>query len=288
MTKNFFNRSSASLSLLFLSAIPVSPAFAETINCTPITSVPTTINTPGTYCLTGNISTSMSSGTAIEIQTSDVSLDLNGFYIENTIGGTSHTSYGISSGTSGTRGSKVHNGTVRGFTYGVYLKGGSIHSGNANTVQDMRIDGSLWVGIWAEGNGAVVRDNMVYDTGETGTTITGATGIAVDGEQARVVGNLVFNTVTGTGLSPIGIEVFSLGTMAADIRDNVVVRTTSGTPSMEIGYKMAHTGGANLMNNFLIDSYTGFSMIGTDKYIGNLTAGTTVPFSSGIAVGHNN
>ena len=40
---------------------------AETINCTPITSLPATITAQGIYCLTGNLTTSQTSGNAITI-----------------------------------------------------------------------------------------------------------------------------------------------------------------------------------------------------------------------------
>ena len=46
---------------------------------TQITSVPYTINSPGLYCLAGNLDFSSTSGTAILVNASDVTLDLMGF-----------------------------------------------------------------------------------------------------------------------------------------------------------------------------------------------------------------
>ena len=45
---------------------------AETVNCTAITSVPFTITVQGVYCLTEDLSTSMTSGVAIDVATNNV------------------------------------------------------------------------------------------------------------------------------------------------------------------------------------------------------------------------
>src|SRR5262245_63986860 len=70
------------------------PARAETTNCPPITSVPYLITVPGVYCLTGNISTAMGVGAAIEIATNNVTLDLNGFKLGGLAAGTGTTAAG--------------------------------------------------------------------------------------------------------------------------------------------------------------------------------------------------
>src|SRR5215831_11960234 len=50
---------------------------------TPISSLPFTINTPGSYYLTTNLNTTVSN--AIVIATSGVTLDLNGFTLSSTV-----------------------------------------------------------------------------------------------------------------------------------------------------------------------------------------------------------
>ena len=60
---------------------------AETIDCTAITSPPYVIATQGVYCLTGNLSTSITTGSAIEIQANNVTLDLNGFKLGELVAG---------------------------------------------------------------------------------------------------------------------------------------------------------------------------------------------------------
>lgn len=51
---------------------------AETLICTPITSLPATIVTQGVYGVTGNLATARNSGNAIEITANNVTPDLNG------------------------------------------------------------------------------------------------------------------------------------------------------------------------------------------------------------------
>ena len=70
---------SLSLTLLMLATVWALPARAETIDCTALTSLPTVITTQGIYCLTGNLSTSMTTGEAITINTNNVTIDLNGY-----------------------------------------------------------------------------------------------------------------------------------------------------------------------------------------------------------------
>jgi hypothetical protein len=68
---------------------------AETVNCTAITALPYTISTQGVYCLTGNLSTGMTSGSAITIATNNVVLDLNGFKIGGLAAGPDTNATGI-------------------------------------------------------------------------------------------------------------------------------------------------------------------------------------------------
>jgi hypothetical protein len=54
-------------------------ANAETINCTEITTVPFVITVQGNYCLKSDKSSSSTTGNMIDIQTNNVTIDLNGF-----------------------------------------------------------------------------------------------------------------------------------------------------------------------------------------------------------------
>ena len=70
------------LSLLLAAA----PVLAETVNCTAITSVPFTISSPGIYCLTQNLNQTDAETSAIQIDASNVVLDLNGWTLRGASG----------------------------------------------------------------------------------------------------------------------------------------------------------------------------------------------------------
>src|SRR2546425_8579548 len=85
----------ASLLVLLTLALTAAPAQAETVNCTAITALPAVITVQGIYCFTGDLSTAMSSGFAIDIQTNNVVLDLNGFKLGGLAAGTGTQALGI-------------------------------------------------------------------------------------------------------------------------------------------------------------------------------------------------
>jgi hypothetical protein len=68
-------------------------ASAETLTCTEITSLPYTVSTGGTYCLSHHLSHSSTSGAAITIKASNVRLDCNDHALINTA--TSGTAIGL-------------------------------------------------------------------------------------------------------------------------------------------------------------------------------------------------
>jgi len=89
---------------------------------TKITSVPYEINNPGFYYLGGNLSYN-GSGNAITVSADNVTIDLMGFSLANNLGA------GITKGIciNGRANVEVRNGTVRGFSTGVYDTSGNRH-----------------------------------------------------------------------------------------------------------------------------------------------------------------
>ena len=168
------------------------PARAETINCTPITSLPAVISTQGLYCLTGNLATSEASGLAITINANNVTLDLNGWKVGGQGAGAGTASYGIYSTAVNVT---VKNGIVRGFYFGIFL------TGRGAVVQNMLVDQSTHAGIFVNGTGAVVEHNQVVDTGgSTNGTNEAAIGIEADSDGVKLNNNMVSGlTAMGTG-----------------------------------------------------------------------------------------
>src|SRR5438128_9796041 len=81
--------------ILLTLLLGAAPAHAETVNCTPITTLPTVITVQGIYCFTGHLSTAITTGNAIDIQTNNVILDLNGFKLGGLAAGPGTFAIGI-------------------------------------------------------------------------------------------------------------------------------------------------------------------------------------------------
>ena len=141
-----------------LLAAPVTAHAAESFDaCTAtITVLPVTLDSGGRYCLRNDVSTPISSGTAIEVNANNVTLDCNGFKIGNLGAGTGTSTTGVWSARTNTT---VRNCNIRGFRAAIALEGGSGH-----VVEDNRIDASRFFGIAVTGS-SVVRRNRIVDTG---------------------------------------------------------------------------------------------------------------------------
>jgi hypothetical protein len=263
-------RPSAVLALFFLLLSPVS--YAETLNCTPITSLPVTISTQGLFCLTGNLATAQTSGNAIEIDANNVTLDLNGWKVGGQVAGTGTLATGIYSTAANVT---IKNGIVRGFEYGILLYG------RGAVVRDMLVDQNTALGIFVNGQGAVVEHNQVVDTGGS----TAGTNVVVYGifaDTGSVGANISNNTVSGLTATGNGNEY---GIMAAGpnstVRDNVVSDSAkpSGGSSFAI-YQDQSIAVNNTVSNFVFGVITGS---GGGIYAHNTAYNCTAPYTGGTA-----
>jgi hypothetical protein len=201
-----------------LAAAPCAlPAYAETVDCTPVTVLPAVIAQPGVFCLKGNLTTNIAAGSAITISANNVSLDLNGWKLGGQAAGSATNAVGISSSAIN---ATVRNGVVRGFRAGIVLLG------SGALVQDIIADGNTEVGINIASGGIVKHSQIVNTGGSTRVADASASGIVVSGRGAFVEGNVV------SGLSPAGagaatgILVDSAGNDSA-VRANHVTGLTS-------------------------------------------------------------
>ena len=247
----------ALLFVLFTLVLACTPAHAETVNCTPITSLPAVITVQGVYCFTGHLNTAITSGNAIEIQTNNVILDLNGFKLGGLAAGTSTVANGIHA--LDRQNITIKNGTIRGFVRGISLEdsGGS----QGHVVEDIRADQNTFAGMEIAGSGNIVRNNQVVATG--GSTCCGvnqgASGITVFGAGTRVLNNDVIDTFgTGTGLGR------GIGFVACIWCSAVNNRITNANTGIE--YTNASTG----------------------KFRDNITFNVTTPYAGGTDIGNNN
>jgi hypothetical protein len=250
----------AALLLVLLAWMPgAAPALAETVNCTAITVLPAVITAPGVYCFTGNLATAIAANQgAIEIQTNDVVLDLNGFKLEG-LAGPFTFAFGIHA--ADRQNITIKNGTIRGFRQAIVLDEFASGASKGHLVEDIRAERNYEVGMQVKGSGNVVRNNQVVATG--GTTVFGpdvdAVGLRIQGNGSRVLNNDVTDTVAqGTGTARGILFVGSAGGLAVNNRISVA------------------------------DEGISYGFGATGKYRDNLTSDVTAPFvGSGTDAGNN-
>jgi len=198
---------------LFVGLIAASPGRAAESydSCSGfIDSVPATISTQGVWCLRADLSTAISSGSAITINANNVTIDCNNFKLGGLGGGPGSIATGVFSNRTN---ASVRNCNIRGFWSGI-----EILSLGGNLVESNRLDGNLAYGIYTAGAGSTIRNNQVFDTG--GSTESPNLAIGIYGaEGTDIVGNTVYGVSTnGESFFSYGIATVSNGT--GSIRGN--------------------------------------------------------------------
>ena len=199
------------LLLAGLIAAPPSARAAQSYdNCTGfIDTLPASIGTQGTWCLRHDVTTAITSGNAITINTNNVTIDCNDFKVGGLQAGTSSGAVGIHA--NGRLNATVRHCNVRGFQIGIDLENGGGH-----LVEDNRLDQNLYLGIFVLGDNNRIHRNAIYDTGGA-PGINTTFGIYAD---ADVIDNTVSGVfATGTDAFPRGIYMFGDGSEA---RGNLV------------------------------------------------------------------
>ncbi|MEM7464543.1 MAG: right-handed parallel beta-helix repeat-containing protein [Pseudomonadota bacterium] len=202
--------------LIFL--LTFSLARAEVTICTEIDSVPFTITMPGKYCLKQNLvnttdpAPSFLAG-AIEIESHNVTVDLNGFSLTNDLAGPANRMNGIVA--FHTQNVTVRNGHVEGFSTAVLLGG---LFAERSTVENIRANNSNYRGMFVVGKDSIIRNNHVTNAGP-GDMDSASTGITlVFGENSVVEGNVVSwisETASASGIA-VGYGA------SVSVRDNSV------------------------------------------------------------------
>jgi hypothetical protein len=188
--------------LLVIALLCAGTSFAQTlINQSGISSFPYVISTPGSYKLSSNITVTTPGVNAINIDTSNVTLDLNGFtisgpYVCNANGCTgSSNSVGVLAWQGDT---VVQNGFIKGFFVGTELQMGIVQNINVSssyygiyaseaTVRVNTTTSCAWAGIYAFNS--VVTENTSTQNGSMG----------IMSEQSSVINNIATYNV-GYGL----------------------------------------------------------------------------------------
>lgn len=273
------------LALLVWLSTAALPTRAETFDCTAITSLPYTITTQGIYCLTGNLATSMTSGYAIEIQTNNVTIDLNGYKLGGLGAGDGTQAYGIYAYQR--KNITIKNGIIRGFNRGVFLNDSSPYTtSSGHVVKNILADQNTVFGIQVHGMGNTVSHNIVVDTSGSTAGTSVARGIQVAGPGAKVMNN---NVSTTTTQSTTASGIYLSDSDYSLVENNTVTDTISTTGS-SMAINMGSCIGVFVRNNNLANAEYGLYFAGSyGKYFNNLTYDVTYPFAgSGTPIGSNN
>jgi hypothetical protein len=177
-------------------------------NCTGfIDSVPTVITMQGTWCLRKDLSTALTGVNAIDIQTSNVTIDCNGFKLGGLAAGPATFSTGIYA--YGQRSNiTVRNCAIRGFLAGIAIYGNE--PGTGHLVEDNRLDQITAQGIYVIGDGSVVQRNRVINTGGA-PGADRASGIVVLGDAIDNVVDGIFGAEAVVDFSPQGLYSGGVG-----------------------------------------------------------------------------
>ena len=262
---------------------------AETVNCTAITTLPAVITVQGLYCFTGDLATAMTTGNAIDIQTSNVVIDLNGHKLGGLAAGVGTQANGIHA--EQRKNITIRNGTVRGFMNGISLYDTFPYTSAAHLIENIRADFNTQTGILVYGQASIIQANQVVSTG--GTTAYGpnasANGLYVFGAGARVLNNDVVDTFGMGTFGAYSIFVLGPGIVVENNRVSNSTLPVSGT-STGIEPGDSNTKDTLVVNNRLTTLTNGIVYAGgaTGKYRDNLTSNVTTPFINGTNAGNNN
>jgi len=225
--------------------------------------IPKTINTPGSYYLTEDVS---SAGNAIIVAVDDVTIDLAGFAL---VGPGSGSYYGIYMNARSNV--EIRNGTVRNFLYGIYENNGSGHR-----VIDVRAISNKSGGICLSGSGHLVKSCTTGNNGTSATStvfgIYAGSGSTVTGNTAYYNGTSATGTVYGicasSGSTVTGNTTYSNGDLATGMVFGIYAGTgctVTGNTAYSNGVGATGTVyGIYLFGNCLVDQNTAYNNDGTN------------------------
>lgn len=236
------------LKLIGLAVVGVLAHMTSAFASCALVAAPATISSPGYYCLSA--SATISSGNGITITAAGVFLDLNGYTLTGPGGSTTGAGVMFDPGAFA---SKVYNGRIKGFMYGVRANGNTdiyVHGVNASD--------NSFRGIKLEGARAHVEHSRADNiSGYPGYADSFTMGIEVIGPDCVIQGNHVRNnTPLGVG-EGIGISVSSGGT-GCEVYDNLVrVGATAVPYGRTFGIWIGYSTGAVIRDNVVIGTMYG-------------------------------
>lgn len=246
-------------------------AIAERFAATEITELPAVINSPGAYCLSKSLSFTQPCGVAIDIQSPNVTLDLNEFSIirkrETSVTGYIQT-IGIRIGAH--ENVSILNGSVVNFDVGI--SGGNSSSSYLKSniaVSSISVLEPRYHGIILSGDETTIKNCTVSQLGKYQNK---SIGIGIQGSMALVKNCIVSGECLTAHTS------FNQNT----IRSGIVIST--------IGNQAANVEGctlSNLIGGIVFDYSHQYSNSTFKKYKNNTITNVAVPVVMGTDIGGN-
>jgi hypothetical protein len=258
--------------------LTLAPAAALGQTCTPVTTLPATLNSPGVYCLTSNLNYS-GTADAIVISASDVVLDFQQFRLRSTTG---NNGVLVSTGDDVV----IRNGKIDGFVNAIRLNGG-----RAALVEGMRVSQTSNIAIVSTANSPIIRANRIDRAG--------ATAIVTSGNQAKILDNdITFHEnnpyygigsdgaqtlIQGNRLSQVSIYGISVIGAGSIVRNNVVNGVSNTVTLIGILTPVSGASSAIVEGNVLRRGSVGISAgpSTTGKFRDNITHEVTTPYDTG-------
>lgn len=239
--------------------------------CIPISSLPYVISQSGSYCLTSNLSISLSwGGDAINIKASNVDLDFQGHTLTNTSTNATGYSVGVSIDAldvPNINNVTVHNGTVTSFSGAIF--GNNVQAGSDAynlTVDQMRAWFSKNAGIVLNGRNLTVTNNQIIrvtggDNNTVGIQLTGnpvpgmPNRAVIRGNVIRLVGAKATATLKATA-SGIAASNFSDILIRSNIIRDIWVPATASDDSRAVGIMIKQMNGPDQIGGLLVQDNT--------------------------------
>lgn len=246
---------------------------------------PVTITKPGNYVFTSNLKMNEGSGSAIQINTDNVVIDLKGFILDGSGAGAATFAKGIFGLVR--RNVTVRNGTIQGFFLAVLLEDGTPphNASGGHIVERIRADKNTVHSLWVDGTGNLVRDNLLLRTGNSTT----GTDALVDGIKARGRFNRFINNEIAV-VTPLnqGNGIYLINADGSVVEGNRIFGIEGG-PTTSFAIRIESSDDVLVVNNRVGSVYNGvFYDSSTGKYRDNLTSNATSPFTGGTDAGGNN
>jgi hypothetical protein len=191
----------ASAPLLVLSA-PASAASSYDACTGFITTLPTTVSTQGVWCFNKDLSSAISSGNAITVAVNNVTIDCNSFKLGGLGAGSATETIGIFA--DGRSNTTIRDCNIRGFKVGAVV-GSELAGGHR--IERNRFEANTGASLLIEGDGSVVSDNQIIDTGgTTGSAFPYTVAIATGG-RVDVLDNHITGVDGTSSLSGLAVGV---------------------------------------------------------------------------------